>query len=138
MGTKKNEILTVQERRRQGETVFDMLINRWQVRAECEACRLVIVVSLMNLFRLQGPTHRLWDRTIPCPRFQGAARCAGRMVYKAKPPEAPMFGYLGPFRVRRDLGSQASGTVRTQWVDPTEIDNGPWRDKLGPTPPDPR
>lgn len=136
MSTKKLETYTVEQRRKHGETVYDMLINRWQVRAECDACRLDVIVNLMNLFRLFGPAHSLWDRTIPCPRFNGVTRCGGRMVYKAKPPQAPSFGYLAPMRRRQDLGRDATGQARTRWVEPADLDNGPWRDSRGPTPPD--
>jgi hypothetical protein len=137
MSTKKLETFTVQQRRKRGETVYAMLTNRWEVRAECDSCRLDVVVHLMNLFRLHGPAHSLWDKTIPCPRFMGVTRCAGRMVYKAKPPQAPTFAYLAPMRIRRELGRDASGADRVEWIDPAELDNGPWRDKLGPQPPDP-
>lgn len=137
MSTKKLETFTVQQRRKHGETVFDMIVNRWEVQAECDACRTVVIVSLMNLFRLHGPTHSLWDRSIPCPCFTGLTRCAGRMVYKAKPPSAPTFAYLAPMRVRRSLGRDATGAERTGWVDASSADDGPWRAALGPKPPDP-
>lgn len=129
MGTRKLETLSIQERRREGEGVYDMLTNRWRVRAYCEECELEVRVSLMNMFRLNGPTYSLWDKTTPCIR----STCEGAMFYKALAQQGRGWEFLG--KVPRIRQRQAGEIGRGKLVDPNAPEAGPWVEKLGPSPP---
>lgn len=81
MGSRNLERITIQERRREGETVSDMRRSGWKIQAHCPHCRINFNMSLDPIICIHGPMFRLWGKSITCPN--DACRRPAIMAAKA-------------------------------------------------------
>lgn len=137
MGSRNLDRISVAERRNQAETVADMWKRRWRIRVQCEACGVELTVNLLNLIKLNGPDLSLWFKSTRCRRIVGIGeRCSGRMFFKALPPGASGYEFLGIApRTRRPPAGPLS-TGRGPFIEPTDIEPPAALAARGPSPPD--
>jgi hypothetical protein len=86
MGARNPDRIDFSDYARGVETVQHMLERRWQVRATCPSCGLMMSTNLMLLRRIFGPDFSLWDRHPPCRRLVNPfRRCGGKVTFQAVP-----------------------------------------------------
>ena len=100
MGSRNlDRVPLIDRRRKEGETVGEMLVNRWRVRLFCPACRVTLIVSLEPIIAVKGQGFSLWDRKMRCrnadcrarPLAQLQAMAPGMAYFQplVTPPPAP-------------------------------------------------
>jgi hypothetical protein len=82
MGSRNPDRISIQARRRQGETVADMMAAGWDVISECRTCGLMMQTDLDLIAWRSGAKTSLWNRKARCRRLH----CNGFVVFKAKAP----------------------------------------------------
>lgn len=85
MGQRNLDRIPLAERRREGETVGQMLERRWDVVSKCRVCGLAMQVDLNVVALVSGPATSLWNRTPKCRRLL----CSGFVDFYAKAPGMP-------------------------------------------------
>lgn len=78
-------------------TIADMRAARWKVMAKCDACGLVVNVSLAAAARVLSPDAELWGRRPKCPKVG----CSGRQTYMAVLPGGASGDLIELNRIRR-------------------------------------
>lgn len=81
MGTRNPRTSSFSDFAQGVETVNDMMVRRWRVRAYCPTCQKAFKVSLGLIATLKGPRYSLWDRRAPCKLYG----CAGKVHFEAIP-----------------------------------------------------
>ncbi len=82
MSTVKPSRIPIAMRRRGCETVEQMHHAGWDVIACCDACMLIMRVSLPTIIKVRGPTFSLWNRKARCRRFS----CVGFVEFRGRAP----------------------------------------------------
>jgi hypothetical protein len=82
MGHRNADRTSIVMRRPAGETVGDMIRNRWEVTTQCATCRLEVKADLARIAQAKGAAFSLWNQDAPCRRIG----CKGRVRFWAKAP----------------------------------------------------
>lgn len=138
MGARNTDRVHISEYRSKADTIADMWKLNWRLRSVCESCGAQRQENLDAMIRLRGPALVLWHKTGVCQQIIGhGGVCEGRLFYKAMPPGASGYGFLGdgPRPGRPSYGPQSRGKGR--YVTPEEIEPAAVTAARGPPPPEP-
>ncbi len=90
MGSRNLDRVPLHEWADRVKTVDLMIAEKWQVLADCPACRVRIRVDLNVIRQVKGGSYSLWNRRPPCKVFL----CNGRVRFFAQNRHRPMFEEL--------------------------------------------
>lgn len=135
MGARNTDRVHISEYRSKANTISDMWKYNWRLRSVCEACGVQRQENLDAMIRLRGPGLVLWDKTGSCQRVLTMGTCQGRLLFKAKPPGASGYDFLGNSPRRPASGPQSRG--EGPYIKPEEIEPTAMTAARGPSPSDP-
>ncbi|WP_091736509.1 hypothetical protein [Phenylobacterium immobile] len=62
-------------------TLAEMHVRRWELRADCNRCKVQLRVSLPAMIRAQGPDAIWWGQHPTCPGYECPG---GKLTYYAR------------------------------------------------------
>lgn len=61
-------------------SLAEIHLQRWELQAYCQACRVHLKANVATMIRIYGPDHIWWGQQPPCPVWD----CAGKLRYSAR------------------------------------------------------